>query len=609
MKKFYLIILIFLFTITMSAQEETSTGNTSEITSSEKPSELSEEQMLCKEAAEEIMKIYDNWDSSENYKILYPRIKEFVTDFYDDFPEFTKELFVKEKSGEKLTDYERRTFVAYKGLKESVYEEISRYSAEKDFYWGYIDEDISSNLKLIAKKLGDHSRANSDKLLKDQEVYIQELLDEMRKNELQLDSLKNISDLKVIDDLLDDEQYNNDMMLLQYKRMQLSSQDEKSKLDKFFVDKLNRYIEEKRSELIDKKRNELISSKEYWLEEKRATMFDLLDYESRRISKIVTEYLDSLKVERNIKNFDISDEFLLSIKDSNDSFEQNFNDLIKYKFYSGLVGKFGFYIQYEYQPLFRSFRLNVFVGTILFMMLFVFIFRRVKRSKDSMFIRRIPGLDAIDDAIGRATEMGRPIVYDSGIGAYSNIDTIASMLILKSVAKKVAEFKAEIYVPTCDPVVMQISEEMVASGFLDAGYPEDHKKDNVFYLAADQFAFAAGIAGLLARKKPATALHFGFYLAESLLIAEAGFSAGAIQVAGTTSVGQLPFFITACDYTLIGEELYAAAAYISRDAQILTNLKLSDYAKITIGILFIIGTIFLTINSEWTFLQDLVNTR
>ncbi|MCK4979629.1 MAG: hypothetical protein KAS62_04490, partial [Candidatus Delongbacteria bacterium] len=240
---------------------------------------------------------------------------------------------------------------------------------------------------------------------------------------------------------------------------------------------------------------------------------------------------------------------------------------------------------------------------------FVVIFIRVKRNKDDLFIRRIPGLDAIDDAIGRATEMGKPIVYDMGIGSYTHIDTIASMLILRSVSKKVADFKAEIYVPTCDPIIMQIAEEMVGSGFLDAGYPEDHKKDNIFFLAADQFAYAAGISGILARKKPATAFHFGYYAAESLLISEAGFSAGAIQVAGTTAVSQLPFFITACDYTLIGEELYAAAAYISRDAQILTNLKLSDFAKLTIGLIFIAGTLLLTMNSEWTFIQDLMITR
>ena len=150
---------------------------------------------------------------------------------------------------------------------------------------------------------------------------------------------------------------------------------------------------------------------------------------------------------------------------------------------------------------------------------------------------------------------------------------------------------------------------MIGSGFLDAGYPEDHKKGNCFFLVQDQFAYAAGLSGLISRRKPATAFHFGSYAAESLLISEAGFAAGAIQVAGTVEASQLPFFITACDYTLIGEELYAAAAYLSRDAQVLSNLKLSDYGKVLFGALFLLGTLLLTINSDWTFIADLLDTQ
>ena len=39
------------------------------------------------------------------------------------------------------------------------------------------------------------------------------------------------------------------------------------------------------------------------------------------------------------------------------------------------------------------------------------------------------------------------------------------------------------------------------------------------------------------------------------MLSETGFDAGAIQVAGTAMVSQIPFFIAACDYTLIGEEI------------------------------------------------------
>ena len=82
----------------------------------------------------------------------------------------------------------------------------------------------------------------------------------------------------------------------------------------------------------------------------------------------------------------------------------------------------------------------------------------------------------------------------------------------------------------------------------------------VYFLADSQFAYAAGINGYMLREKPAACFYQGKFYAESLLLAETGNSIGAIQIAGTGSSSQIPFFVTACDYTLIGEEFLTASA-------------------------------------------------
>ena len=53
----------------------------------------------------------------------------------------------------------------------------------------------------------------------------------------------------------------------------------------------------------------------------------------------------------------------------------------------------------------------------------------------------------------------------------------------------------------------------------------------------------------------------------------------------------LPFFIAACDYTLIGEELYAASAYLSREPKLLGSLKAQDLAKLLIVICIFGGAV------------------
>ena len=56
-------------------------------------------------------------------------------------------------------------------------------------------------------------------------------------------------------------------------------------------------------------------------------------------------------------------------------------------------------------------------------------------------------------------------------------------------------------------------------------------------------------------------------------------------------MAQLPFFIAACDYTLIGEELYAASAYLSREPLLLGSLKGQDWMKIVLVACTFVGVI------------------
>ena len=74
----------------------------------------------------------------------------------------------------------------------------------------------------------------------------------------------------------------------------------------------------------------------------------------------------------------------------------------------------------------------------------------------------------------------------------------------------------------------------------------------------------------------------GKFYAESLILAETGNSIGAIQIAGTASAAQIPFFVTACDYTLIGEEFFAASAYLSQDPKLIGGVKGMDVLKVMI---------------------------
>jgi hypothetical protein len=253
------------------------------------------------------------------------------------------------------------------------------------------------------------------------------------------------------------------------------------------------------------------------------------------------------------------------------------------------------------QPIAQWFNLDYkFVGiaVVVFCGIIIYCIYHAKRGKE-FFIRRIAGLEAVDEAIGRATEMGRPILYLTGLHGIGSISTLAGLNILSRVARRAAEYDTPVLLPGCDPFVMVVEREIVKGAHMDAGRPDTYREDNIYFVSDSQFAYTAAVNGVMLRERPAAIFYMGAFYAESLILAETGNSTGAIQIAGTDSDTQLPFFIAACDYTLIGEELYAASAYLSREPLLLGSLKGQDWSKLALMAALFVGVILEAFGHHW----------
>ncbi len=251
------------------------------------------------------------------------------------------------------------------------------------------------------------------------------------------------------------------------------------------------------------------------------------------------------------------------------------------------------------KPLFAMHKLPIFIGCLILSSAISWYIYHARKGKE-MFIRKIAGLSAIDEAVGRSTEMGKPVLYITGLADVEDIQTLASLSILGHIAAKTAEYDTPLIVPCCRSVVMSTAQEVCKEAYLKAGRPETFRRENIHYLTDDQFGYVAGVDGIMIREKPAANFYMGKFFAESLILAETGHSTGAIQIAGTAEASQLPFFVAACDYTLIGEELLAASAYLSKDPLQIGSLKGQDIAKAVILIVIILGSILYSIDAEWS---------
>ena len=233
-----------------------------------------------------------------------------------------------------------------------------------------------------------------------------------------------------------------------------------------------------------------------------------------------------------------------------------------------------------------------------FFALILWLIRRSRRGKE-MYIRPIAGLKALEEAVGRATEMGKPVFFMPGIDDTNNIQTLYGMVILQHVTKLVAQYETPLIVAVGRSFVVPLAQETVRQGYMDAGRVDLYQPDTVRFFSDEQFATVTAVAGIFLREKPATNLYFGSFYAESLILAETGFLSGSIQIAGTGNIHQLPFFVVACDYTLIGEEFFAVSAYLSKDPKLLGSLKALDLAKAAVTVGLVLGVLAASFNYGW----------
>lgn len=215
-------------------------------------------------------------------------------------------------------------------------------------------------------------------------------------------------------------------------------------------------------------------------------------------------------------------------------------------------------------------------------------------------LRLIPGLKAVDEAIGRSTEQGRPIVFTTGWGGdLQRATTIAALNMLRPVAARAAGYGTRLIFPTHDPVIAEAAREIIKTAYAEQGHSDLFRDDDIVFVSPSQFGYAAGVDGIVSREKPGALFLLGSFEGEALILAETGNINGALQIAGTDSTIQLSFFIVACDYTLIGEELFTASAYLTSDERVRASMIAQDTLRLLLVALLLLLPALALLGVNW----------
>jgi hypothetical protein len=226
------------------------------------------------------------------------------------------------------------------------------------------------------------------------------------------------------------------------------------------------------------------------------------------------------------------------------------------------------------------------------------------------YLRRLPAIDAMEEAVGRAVEMGRPIlVSPAACGTIRNSANgpviLAGVTVINYVARMAAQRGAELVATIHESPLVPIVEDAIESAYRMEGVFDEWNPENIRFLGGTQQSYITGQLGLIAREKPAAQIAIGYFCVSLVTIAEAGSIAGLMQIGGTTNTYQFPYLVSSFDYWLIGDDCFAVGAFLSREPLQASTIYGEDMVKFLVIAMILFGSVLSMLGID--FFTNLLN--
>lgn len=218
---------------------------------------------------------------------------------------------------------------------------------------------------------------------------------------------------------------------------------------------------------------------------------------------------------------------------------------------------------------------------LLFLPILIFLTARVRAGKAGE-LRPLPGMNELPGAVGRSAETGQPLhvsVGVAGVGGAATAETWAGLSMLSQLADEAAVCDTPLIVTVADPTVLPIAQDIIRRAYVRQGNPDGYDPTQVRFIAPNPMAYAAGVAGLLNRESLTGSVMVGAFGDEYLLMGETGAQRGVHQIVGTADPQTLPFVYASADEALVGEDMFAVGAYITRLPMQIGSLLAQDWAR------------------------------
>jgi hypothetical protein len=230
--------------------------------------------------------------------------------------------------------------------------------------------------------------------------------------------------------------------------------------------------------------------------------------------------------------------------------------------------------------------LALFVGLLVFFL--------VLGTRRPAVFRPIRGYEALQSAIERAVEAGERVHLSLGTGSVIGTDSapaFAGLVLLKSVASTTTLSDKPVVATSGDGAMAILAQDTLRSAYSEAGAEDRYQVSAGRMIGPTPWSYVANLPILLPSEDVSVHILSGSFGAEGAMAADFGERFGCFTLGGTDDVQTQALLYATAENPLIGEEIFAAGAYLNVSQVHKASLKVQDAVRMVVVIGILLGAL------------------
>ncbi len=216
------------------------------------------------------------------------------------------------------------------------------------------------------------------------------------------------------------------------------------------------------------------------------------------------------------------------------------------------------------------------------------------RRRSPAALRPIAAYEQLNRAVGLAVENGTRLHFSLGRGSLfpaRGASALAGLAMLRRLAERTSVSDNPPVVTSGDASLAILSQDTLQSGYRAAGAEEQYRFTTGRLAGLTPLSYTAGAIPTIHDENVSANVYIGDFGPESALLTEAAERQNSTLIASSDNLAAQSVFYASTQEPLIGEELFAAGAYVGAGPAHEASLNVQDVLRWLVVLGILIGSL------------------